>query len=269
MVVAVFAGACGNTTRDAGASSGGKTGSDAGLAPDGSDAAEGGASGTSADAGIDAAPDCPAECCASGTMHSSLIPVHGTVGGPRVDAVLCDNGAGTSFLGPEGAADSSYAQSLSTTVDASGSLADSFLVRMPSEAVSLSLNGWVGATLPEVGTYASTENCGWLTVEVSLPIPSGVVCPPIGESCAPDCEPVGELGVCMPAEPRWRYTALPEAPCDSISDPARGEWELTLTEVSAHAGPERLINFQTHGRLVATLVNDDDASDSVDLDLEF
>jgi len=44
---------------------------------------------------------------------------------------------------------------------------------------------------------------------------------------------------------------------------------LTITSVESHAIPDTVLNFQTHGRLTATLVNSVDATDSVQLDLEF
>jgi hypothetical protein len=213
----------------------------------------------------DAVP--PGQCRSQGTMYATLIPVHGTIRGPRVDGVVCDNGVGTMFLGPDGAAGSSYAQGLYSTAGLTESCPDDFLFRVP--VFSTSLSGWAGATAPEIGTYASTENCGWLTLEVSFPIPAGVICPPPGEPCEPDCVGVGEMFVCEPAHPKWRYSALPAVQCGASQDPPRGDWQLTLTSISPHVVPDTLISFQTHGRLTATLVNEEDPSDSVVLDLDF
>jgi hypothetical protein len=39
--------------------------------------------------------------------------------------------------------------------------------------------------------------------------------------------------------------------------------------VSPLAVPDGYLHFQTHGHLTATLINQDDASDSVVLDLDF
>jgi hypothetical protein len=211
----------------------------------------------------------PGQCVSSGTLNPHQIPVQGTVRGPRVDAVLCDNGVGTIFLGAGAAAGSSYTQGLdTTTTESSEPLPDDFLFSMPSDVAFASLSGWVGATTAQIGAYSSGENCGWLALELSFQIPSGVVCPRFPEPCGPDCEGEGEAGVCRPAHPTWRYTASSGSQCGSFDDP-RGQWQLTLTSVSPHVVPGTLINYSTHGRLTATLVNEREPSDTVVLDLEF
>lgn len=51
--------------------------------------------------------------------------------------------------------------------------------------------------------------------------------------------------------------------------PPQGNWQLTPTSVSPHVVPGTLINYLTHGHLAATLVNQNDPSDSVVLNLYF
>jgi hypothetical protein len=216
-----------------------------------------------------AGEDAPPTGCTSKTVEANDNPVHGSIRGPRVDGVVCDNGLGTTFLGPGGAAFSPYAQSFNSTFDSNGFLAHDFLFDMPAGVFSASLSGWTGTTSPDVGTYTSTTNCGWLTFEVSLPIPPGVICPPLGQSCGPDCEGTGELSICQPAHPKLRYSALPAAKCGSSQDPPKGDWQVTLTSISPDVRPSTFINFVTHGTLTATLVNGDDPSDSVVLNLDF
>ena len=215
----------------------------------------------------DGAP--PARCTAQAVIASSDVPVHGSIRGPKVDGVVCDNGLGTNFLGPGDTAFSSYGQSFLSTVDSRSFPADDFLFDMPADVYSASLSGWTGATSPEVGTYDSATNCGWLKFQVSLPIPPGVICPTVYGPCGPDCEGEGEMGICVPAHPTLFYIALPAAQCSPYQDPPKGDWQLTLTSVSPHVVPGTLINYLTRGHLTATLVNDADPSDSIVLNLDF
>jgi hypothetical protein len=202
-------------------------------------------------------------------MHDYLIPVRGTIRGSRVEGEICNNGVGTYFLGPDGAAGSSFAQSLDTTMELSDARVDDFQFSMPPDVFSASISGFAGATSAEVGNYSSTENCGWLNLELTFPIPPGVICPNQFGPCGPDCAGEGEMFVCMPAHPRRLYEARPGAQCVFGNAPPQGEWQLTITSVESHAIPDTVLNFQTHGRLTATLVNSVDATDSVQLDLEF
>jgi hypothetical protein len=71
--------------------------------------------------------------CASQPVQAASNPVSGTVRGPRIDAVLLENGLRTNFLGPGGSALSAYSQSFERVVDAGGAVADEFAVRMPSD----------------------------------------------------------------------------------------------------------------------------------------
>jgi hypothetical protein len=215
----------------------------------------------------DGAP--PARCTAQTVVASNDVPVHGSIRGPKVDGVVCDNGLGTVFLGPEDTAVSSYGQSFDTTYDSNSSSAHDFLFDMPADVSWASLSGWTGATSPVVGTYDSATNCGWLKFDVTLPIPPGVVCPNMYGPCGPDCEGEGEMFVCVPAHPTLFYIALPAAQCTAYQDPPQGDWQLTLTSVSPHVVPGTLVNYLTHGHLTATLVNEADPSDSVVLNLDF
>lgn len=206
--------------------------------------------------------------CTIQTMTGSSVPVTGSIRGSRVDAVVRDNAMQTNFLGPGGSGSSAYAQSFSGTDGTNGSLADEFVFRMPSDVVSASLSGWAGATAAEVGLYPTT-GCGGFVFEMRLPIPSGVVCPLGFGNCGPDCEGGGEIGVCMPAQPKVRYRAVPGGPCSSSGSSAAGDWQLMLASVCPHAVSDTLINFETHGHLTATLINEADASDSVAMNLDF
>jgi len=48
-----------------------------------------------------------------------------------------------------------------------------FQFSMPPDVFSASISGFAGATSAEVGNYSSTENCGWLNLELTFPIPLG------------------------------------------------------------------------------------------------
>jgi hypothetical protein len=208
----------------------------------------------------------PPAGCTSQVVDASEIPVRGSIRGSKVDGVISDNGVTTTFLGPEGTPP--YAQSFFSSVESSGNPASDFLLAMPADVSSASFSGYAGTTNPEVGTYDSDTNCGGLTFEVSLPIPPGVICQTPYGPCDPGCEPSGgEMLLCEPAHPKLRYIAWP--PCGSLEGPPKGDWQLTLTSVCPHVVPGTLINYQTHGHLTATLVNDVDPSDNVVLNFDF
>jgi hypothetical protein len=142
---------------------------------------------------------------------------------------------------------------------------DDFLFSEPANVVSAELDGYVSASAAAVGIYTSSDTCGWLRLELIFPIPP-VACVTQFSPCDPGCEPSnGEMALCAPAHPRRFYKALPSIQC-TLGDPALGEWGLTLTSVSPNPSPS---NYLTHGRLTATLINETDPSDSVQLDLEF
>jgi|SRR5688572_28707968 hypothetical protein len=201
--------------------------------------------------------------CASQPVQAASNPVSGTVRGPWIDAVLRENGLRTHFLGPGGSAFSAYSQSFERVVDAGGAVADEFAVRMPSDVVTASLTGWAGTAASEVGAYSELD-CGWFSFEMTFPVPDGIVCPSQFANCRPDCEPSGELGLCVPASPKVRYTAV--SACEAS---AHGNWQLELTSVCPHPVSGTLINYQTHGQLTATLINELDASDRVAVNFEF
>jgi hypothetical protein len=226
--------------------------------------------------GVPAIDVAPARC-AEQTISSGLFPATGTIRGPKVDGVTCENGLGTHFHGPGAANYSSYTQSLYTTSWYSSSVRSSsqddslvygFLLAEPTRSTA-DLSGWVGATSNEPGIYTGVENCGYLDLVVSLPIPAGIVCSIPFAPCDPGCEGVGEMWICAPAHPRLYYAARSSAACGSNQEPAQGNWELTLTSASALSEPHGYLNFQTHGHLAATLVNRDDASDSVVVSVDF
>jgi hypothetical protein len=219
----------------------------------------------------------PGAGCAKQVLDSLLFPVRGTVRGPKVDGEVCDHGLGTFFLGPEDYLVTPYNQDFYTTTQISGAVpygsngpgVYGFLLRAPADAYSASLSGSAGASAPAVGTYDSTTNCGWLDFEVTLPVPPGVVCTSPYGPCDPGCEGVGEMVICEPAPAKMRYRARSAATCGAYQDPPQGDWQLTVTSVSPLAVPDGYLHFQTHGHLTATLINQDDPSDSVVLDLDF
>jgi hypothetical protein len=215
--------------------------------------------------------------CAEQTVGSSLVPVRGTVRGPKVEGEICDNGVGTFFLGPNDI-DHTYDQDFDTNtwLDApysptgyDSSLVYGFFIRAPADAESAVLVGSVGAVAAEVGTYDSKTNCGSLDFEVTLPIPPGVVCTTEFGPCDPGCEGSGEMWVCLPANAKLHYAARPSAACSTRQDPAQGSWVLTLTSVSPYITGNGYKHHDTHGNLTATLVNQADPSDSVVLNLDF
>jgi hypothetical protein len=207
------------------------------------------------DAGVSGA--CPGQ----GAQRSPT-PVTGTLRGARVDAVVRDGGVETNFLGPGGSPTSEYAQSFSTA-NANGKAADSFVFSLPTDVVTASLAGWVGATGAEVGSYAGV-GCGGFTFEMSFPIPPGVVCPAMFGDCGPDCKPSGEAGICLPANPKVRYGNARSSPCLPV-----GDWHLELTSVCPRAASGSLVHFVTHGHVSTTLTNEADATDTVVMNLDF
>ena len=228
------------------------------------------------DQASEAAP--PAQCANQRLLVSDLFPVSGTVHGPKVDAVICNNGLGTYFLGSSG----DYSPPLDDyecfmTTDYTGAVPRNsdgpgfygFLLRAPADALSADLSGSTGASAPAVGTYDSATNCGSLDFTVTLPVPPGVVCTTQFGPCDPGCIGVGEMFVCEPANAYLQYRAGTAAACGSNQVPPQGDWQLTITSVSPLAVPNGNQHFQTHGHLTATLVNQDDPSDSVVLNLDF
>ncbi|HET7542041.1 MAG TPA: hypothetical protein VFK05_19375 [Polyangiaceae bacterium] len=215
--------------------------------------------------------------CAEQVLESIFIPVHGTVTGPKVAGVICENGLGTFFLGPEDSGLTPYEQAFYTTTKDLGAVVSpsamtgtyGFHLTAPAAAVSADLSGWVGASAAVVGTYTSAANCGFFDFTVTLPIPPDVVCTTPFSPCDPGCEGTGEAFVCVPAPARLRYQARPAATCQSQPDPAQGGWQLNVTSVAALGASDTHRHFNTHGQLQATLINRDDATDSVTLDLEF
>lgn len=203
--------------------------------------------------------------CASEATGPSSTAVTGSVRG-SVDGVLLEGGVTTRFLGPGSSAFSDYAQSFEAGVDAGGKLVNAFELRIPSDRVTASFTGLAGAAASELGVYSELD-CGWFRFEMTFPVPDGIVCPSFIGNCRPDCEPSGEAGVCMPAAPKVRYAA--ESACSDGAASARGSWQLELTSICPLPASGTLLNFQTHGRLTATLVNELDAADTIELELEF
>ncbi len=215
--------------------------------------------------------------CAQQTVDPLLIPVRGTVRGPRVEGETCDNGLGTFFIGPDDL-DHTYVEDFYTTsrFDApysptgyDDSLIYGFLIRTPADAESAELKGSVDANVAQVGAYDSATSCGYLDFVVTLPIPPGVVCTTPLPPCDPGCAGYGELPACTPAHAKLHYAAHPSAACGTNQEPAQGGWVLTLTSVSPYIPGEGYQHFVTHGNLTATLVNQADPSDSVVLNLDF
>jgi hypothetical protein len=200
--------------------------------------------------------------CASGVSGASAVPVTGSLRGLSVDAMVSDQRLVTSFLGPGASATSPYGQSF----DVAGTTPEgAFVFRAPADVVTASFEGWAGAAAAEVGTYSPMG--GFFVFELAFPIPSGVVCPSRFGNCGPLCASVGEAGICTPTNPRVRYSTLDEASSSGMA--ASADWQLQLDSVCPRPSNGTLINFETHGRLSATLVNETDASDTVEVNLDF
>lgn len=219
--------------------------------------------------------------CASQSLSNSwLAPVRGTVRGPRVEGEVCDNGLGTAFYGPSNDAWMRYTQSFTTTrprtseLDRRGPDGASmvgFLLRQPGDALAAILTGLgLAVPAPEPGSYDSTNSCGALDFDVTLPIP-GVVCSNLDGPCDPGCEPNwGETPLCIPSHRIWRYHTQAGTDCGLYSlQPAQGSWALTVTNVIPLTNPVHTIRYTIHGHLQATLLNQEDRSDSVELSLDF
>ena len=221
----------------------------------------------------------PTAQCAKQVVDSMRSPVTGTARGPKVDGEVCTNGLGTYLGGPNDATNVPlYVQDFYTTTVYTGAVPHNsmapgvygFLMHAPADAVSAELSNWIGVSAAAVGTYDSATNCGGLDFKVVLPVPPGVVCPTFLGPCDPGCVGVGEMWVCQPANAELHYPARSSATCESYQDhPPQGDWRLTITSVSPLANPMPYANFRTHGHLTATLVNQDDPSDSVVLNLDF
>jgi len=221
----------------------------------------------------------PVPQCAPQVLASELSAVPGTIHGPKVDGEVCDNGLGTFFLGPGSTDLAPYDQDYFTTTENAGAApagsnghgSYGFLIYTPADALFATLSGWTGASAPAVGTYDYASNCGWLDFDVTFPAPPGVVCTTLFGPCDPGCELTDgeDLPLCMPAYPTLHYRARSAATCGPSQDPAQGTWQLSITAVSPLAVPNGFQHFQTHGHLAATLVNQDDPSDSVVLNLDF
>lgn len=222
-------------------------------------------------------PDGPAASgCAAERLDGSRLPVRGTARGATVDGVVCQDGLGTAFE-PQTGNLGLYAQTFDTTMDpplllglaSSGGQPFGFAFSRPTDAQAGVVSGWVGAGA-DPGTFDSGTACGWLDFEVTLPIPNGVVCPASYDRCGPDCSVQGELGLCMPKHATRRYGARTAAPgCQGNQELALGGWQLTITSVAPAVDPGGLREFDSHGHLTATLVNEKDPSDTVVLDLVF
>jgi len=277
-LVAALSNACGARSRDSSPRSGAagnesETDSGAMAADSGAMAADSGAmaadSGAiAADSGaiaLDAGMPSP---CVGETARGPSLSVTGTIRGAGVDAALNATGLVTTFVGPGGSASSPYLQSFERGHDAAGKLVDEFGFAVPSDVVTASFSGWAGATAAEVGSYRS-QGCTGFAFEMAFPIPDGTVCPAPYAPCGPQCEPVGELAICQPARRKRRYRASREAPCIPSGVAGEGEWLLDLTSVCAQPISDTLIRFKTHGHLHATLINEADASDSVEVNLDF
>jgi len=207
--------------------------------------------------------------CTGATMLGSLAFVSGTIRGSRLDAVVRDRTMRAALLGPAEAPLSGYQQSFDAFASPDGRLHDPFVVNDPPEVISNSLRGYAGLAAAAVGTYSPSSNgCGYFVFEEQLPSPPGVACSRQLAPCDPQCMPSGEVGICVPREPIVRYRAV-AAPCVQANGPAAGDWQLTLTSVCPNALADTGIMFESHGHLTATLVNDDDATDTVVMNLDF
>ena len=207
--------------------------------------------------------------CTGPTALGPSLRVTGTVRGARVDAKITETGLETTFIGPDGSASSPYQQSFNGGgYDAAGKLVDEFGFAMPSDVVTASFSGWAGATAAEVGSYPS-QGCAGFVFEMAFPIPAGVVCLSTFGPCGSQCKPAGEARICQPEHPKLRYRAWREAPCLPSGVAGEGEWQLELTSVCSHPISDTLVKFKTHGHLNATLINEADASDSVEVNFDF
>jgi hypothetical protein len=271
-LVAALTNACGARSRDSstrGAATGNESETDGGAmvpADSGAMVADGGA--MAPDSGaimMDAGTPSP---CTGETARGPSLSVAGTIRGAGVDAVLNEAGFETTFLGPQEPGPILYSQSFGGGYDAAGKSVDEFAFAMPSDVVTASFSGWAGATAAEVGSYRSQGWTGFV-FEMAFPIPAGVVCPVRFGPCGAQCEPVGEAGICQPAYPKLRYRAWREASSFPSEVAGEGEWQLELTSVCSLPISETFVKFKTHGHLNATLINEADASDSVEVRLDF
>ena len=277
-VVAALTNACGARSRDSsprGGATGNESETDSGaLVPDGGAMVpdggamvpDGGAMVPDGGAiAMDAGMPSP---CTGETARGPSLSVAGTIRGAGVDAVLNETGFETAFLGPQEPGPILYSQSFAGDYDAAGTSVDGFRFAMPSDVVTASFSGWAGATAAEVGSYPSLGWTGFV-FEMAFPIPAGIVCPARFGPCGSQCKPAGEAGICQPAHPKLRYRAWREVSSFPSEVAGEGEWQLELTSVCSLPSSETFVKFKTHGHLNATLINEADASDSVEVSFDF
>jgi hypothetical protein len=104
---------------------------------------------------------------------------------------------------------------------------------------------------------------------LSFPIPAGLDCSTdAGFDCPPGCQLVGPSFAltCMPVQPTTCYVAQGSSDCVFDTQPPMGAWQLTLTSIALFS---KATGYVTHGSLTATMVSDQDASDTFSLSLEF
>jgi hypothetical protein len=216
--------------------------------------------------------DAPPACVAAGTVEAPASPVSGSVVGNRLRAAICYGGAKAYVEVTQGSASVASQTLLIFSFATSGDPQTDFRIELPTEAVQGRMNGLLGMTGPTPGTYSSESGCGALSLFVTLPVPTDLVCSG-SAACPPGCVLQGPVSgpVCSPVTPGLGYAANAVGNCVYGTEIPHGSWSLIVTSVDAYApdvaAPTK--RFVAHGTLTAELLNDDGSDDSVQLSVAF
>ena len=205
-------------------------------------------------------------CSANAPVTPPDSPVHGTFAGPSVDILVCDGGVHGYLFVPTGST-SPYIESFDEDFAVASSAR--FSIREPQNVESVDFLALFGVSSLNPGTYTSAQTCGSVGLCLSFPIPAGLDCSTdAGFDCPPGCQLVGPSFAltCMPVQPTTCYVAQGSSDCLSDTQPPIGSWQLTLTSIALFS---KATGYVTHGTLTATMVSDQDATDTFSLSLEF
>jgi hypothetical protein len=205
-------------------------------------------------------------CSANAPVAPPESPAHGTFAGPNVDILVCDGGVHGYLFVPTGST-SPYIESFDDNLTVASSAR--FSIRQPQNVESVDFLALFGVSSLNPGTYTSAQTCGSVGLCLSFPIPAGLDCSTdAGFDCPPGCQLVGPSFAltCMPVQPTTCYIAQGSSDCVFDTQPPMGAWQLTLTSIALFS---KATGYVTHGSLTATMVNDQDATDTFSLSLEF
>ena len=207
-------------------------------------------------------------CSANAPVMPPDSPVHGTFTGSNVDVLVCDGGVTTYLRGTSSSFSTSpYLQWFQDNLAAY--YFGGFSIRQPQNVDSVDFSALLGVSSTTPGTYTSAQACGGVVLCVNSSIPVGLDCSTdAGFDCPPGCALMGPSFdlTCMPVRPSTCYVAQGSSDCVADTQTPMGSWQLTLTSISLFSNQPWYV---THGSLTATMVSDQDATDTFSLSLDF